>query len=128
MGDVDLNMVTVPLYKGSELSLAQPGCTAGIGHVYQIGYDFDFCDYHVEITTAFAYPDECLTDASNTARNDYVSVCAAQGMRASNLFSGYAHGLCNQNWMDVVYVVPTLTSNYRNSGTLIAAVCIVSVL
>ena len=44
--------------------------------------DFDFCDYHVEITSAFACPDECLTDASNTARTDDVSVCSAQGMCA----------------------------------------------
>lgn len=93
--------------------------------------DFTRCSYHVAIKSAFACPDECITDATNTARPDDVSVCSAQGMCASDPFSGYVHCLCDQGWTgdfcDVVYVAPPPYVKYKNQGTYVAAICIISV-
>eukprot|EP01084_Bolivina_argentea_P185194 319382_1 len=95
--------------------------------------DFNFCNYHVTITTAFACPDECLTDATNTPdiKND-VSVCNAKGMCASDPFSGYVHCLCDTGWTgdycSIEYVAPPLPFKYKNQGSYIAAIVIISVL
>merc|ERR1719273_180835 len=93
---------------------------------------FDRCNYHVAIQSAFACPDECITDATNTARTDDVSVCSTQGMCASDPFSGYVHCLCDQGWTgdycDVVYVAPGPPVLYKHQGSYVAAIIIISVL
>ena len=94
--------------------------------------DTDFCGFHVTIKSAFACPDECLTDATNTQRTDDVSVCSTKGMCASDPFSGFVHCLCDQKWTgdycDQVYVAPLPGYRTKNMGSYIAAIVIISVI
>merc|ERR1712228_653643 len=93
--------------------------------------DFDFCNYHVSITSALACPDECLSPDTSTVRDDDVSVCSAQGMCASDPFAHYVHCLCDEGWTgdycDKAYVPPPMPFKYKNKGSYIAAIVIVSV-
>jgi len=85
----------------------------------------------VSITSALACPDECLSPDTSTVRDDDVSVCSAQGMCASDPFAHYVHCLCDEGWTgdycDKAYVPPPMPFKYKNKGSYIAAIVIVSV-
>merc|ERR1712113_1037549 len=66
-----------------------------------------------------------------TKREDDVSVCSAQGMCASDPFAKHVHCLCDEGWTgdycEKKYVAPPLPFKYKNKGSYIAAIVIISV-